>query len=48
MSEIGNSSRRERPLGKWKDKVKEYISERSACKEIARSKKMGKTEALLL
>ncbi len=30
VSEIKYPSRRGRPLGRWKDRVKEYISERDA------------------
>ncbi len=30
MSEIKGLSRRKRPLGRWKDRVKEYMSERGA------------------
>ncbi len=32
-SEIGGRSMRGRPLGRWKDRVKEYMSERDATRE---------------
>ncbi len=30
VSETGGPSRRGRPLGRWKDRVKEYMSEKGA------------------
>ncbi len=32
VSEIDGPRKRERPLGRWKDRVKEYRSERGATK----------------
>ncbi len=32
VSEIEGSSRRGRPLGRWKDRVKEYMCDRGACR----------------
>ncbi len=33
VSEIEGPSRRGRPLGRWKDRVKKYMSERGASRE---------------
>ncbi len=46
MSETEGHSRRGRPLGRWKDRVKEYMSERGATRggglEQARRECLGR------
>ncbi len=41
MSEIVGPSSRERPLGRWKDRVKEYMCERGATREGRLNKQGG-------
>ncbi len=38
VSEIEGPSRRGRPLGRWKDRVKEYMCERGATRERERER----------